>query len=772
MEGHKNINSDILVSPPVRVSPGNITPSEMKLYLEKGNLESCKVFLAYKLSQPLVHQTLLTHAGPSSTFTDESLADLKNILLESNKFLSNKKDLANHCTNPNVLTLSEMNIDAKDRGHVHSSTPTTEPNASDEELKFLSDIFENSAESSCPTKLRRKRTAPILPHEGDHNLLVTSALPYVNNVPHLGNIIGCVLSSDVFVRYARLRDYNVLFVCGTDEYGTATEAKALEEGLTPKQICDKYHEVHKSIYDWFDISFDRFGRTTNRHQTKIAQDIFWDLYNNGYILKDSVEQFLCENCDRFLADRFVEGTCPYCLYEDARGDQCDKCGKLINAIDLKNPQCKVCRSTPCIRQSNHLFLDLPTLEPRLSSHLDRAMERGIWSTNAKTITRSWIRDGLKPRCVSRDLKWGTPVPLEGYQNKVFYVWYDAPIGYISITADYIDEWKKCKFSKSKKYGVFGDNAVEAGLPADIFRFYLLFIRPESQDSAFTWDDFMLKNNSELLNNLGNFVNRALMFLANNFGGKVQKVKLTPDDKKFIMNVSHELGSYIQNMEHVRLRDGLRNILSISSLGNQYMQSNKPWVLIKGCNDDKLRAGSVCSLAANVVHLIATLLHPFMPKTSTAMLQQLNVATNTAAAACTAADADDVTNGHQFVLDEHFRCYLKDGHCVGEVKPLFQKIEQSHINELKIKFSGKQQQQQQQQQMNGTVEGMDESSLSLKIQHQGDVVRKLKEQKAEKTKIDEEVKVLLKLKAHLSAISGKPMPASAPVSKKAKGKNPK
>lgn len=293
---------------------------------------------------------------------------------------------------------------------------------------------------------------------------------------------------------------------------------------------------------------------------RITQDIFQRLLTRGFVLQDTVEQLRCEQCARFLADRFVEGVCPFCGYEEARGDQCDKCGKLINAIELKRPQCKVCRSRPVVKSSKHLFLDLPKLEKRLEDWLGRAIPGSDWTPNARFIIRSWLRDGLKPRCITRDLKWGTPVPLEGFEDKVFYVWFDATIGYLSITANYTDQWERwwknpeqvdlyqfmakdnvpfhglvfpCsalgaednytlvknliateylnyedgKFSKSRGVGVFGDMAQDTGIPADIWRFYLLYIRPEGQDSAFSWTDMLIKNNSELLNNLGNFINR-------------------------------------------------------------------------------------------------------------------------------------------------------------------------------------------------------------------------------------------------------------------------
>ena len=280
------------------------------------------------------------------------------------------------------------------------------------------------------------------------NILITSALPYVNNVPHLGNIIGCVLSADVYARYCRLMGYNTIYICGTDENGTATETKALQDRCTPRELCDKYHKVHAEIYKWFDIDFDNFGRTSTDIHSVITQEIFLDLQKNNCITKHLVDQFHCEKCDRCLADRFVVGTCYHseCKYPDARGDQCDHCGKLINAFELINPTCTVCKGTPKVIKSNHYFLNLPGTESELSSWINKASEEGFWSQNSKQITYSFLKDGLRERCITRDLKWGVKVPCEkdeDMENKLFYVWFDAPIGYISITADLLgDEYKK------------------------------------------------------------------------------------------------------------------------------------------------------------------------------------------------------------------------------------------------------------------------------------------------------------------------------------------
>ncbi|MBO4279183.1 MAG: methionine--tRNA ligase, partial [Spirochaetales bacterium] len=260
--------------------------------------------------------------------------------------------------------------------------------------------------------------------------LITCALPYVNNIPHLGNLTQ-VLSADVFARFCRLRGYDTLYICGTDEYGTATETRAAKEGVTPRELCDHYHAIHRDIYRWFNINFDYFGRTSTPKQTEIVQDIFKRCDANGYITEKETEQLYCPKCDRFLADRFVEGTCPHCGSTDARGDQCDSCQTLLDPTELINPRCMVCGTTPVIRKTKHLYLDLPKILPKLEKWIDERSETGFWAKNAVQVTKSWLRDGLKERCITRDLRWGIPVPKPGYENKVFYVWFDAPIGYVS-----------------------------------------------------------------------------------------------------------------------------------------------------------------------------------------------------------------------------------------------------------------------------------------------------------------------------------------------------
>ncbi|XP_067003701.2 methionine--tRNA ligase, cytoplasmic [Anabrus simplex] len=592
---------------------------------------------------------------------------------------------------------------------------------SDVELEAVADAWKNGVSRRPKPK---PQVRPVLPVAGERNIFVTSALPYVNNVPHLGNIIGCVLSADVFARYCRLCNLNTLYICGTDEYGTATETKALEEGLTPQQICDKYFKIHDATYKWFNIGFDHFGRTTTPQQTEICQEIFLQLYENGFTTTQSMEQLLCQKCNRYLADRFVEGICPRCGYEDARGDQCDGCGHLINSVELISPRCKVCQQTPVKRNSEQFFLDLPKIEPLIRHWIDKVW--GGWSNNARVIARTWLKDGLKPRCITRDLKWGIPVPLKGYSDKVFYVWFDAPIGYLSISMNYTSEWKQWwqppkettvtlyqfmakdnvpfhsimfpasllgankgytvvsyimateylnyedgKFSKSRGVGVFGTDAQGTGIPADVWRFYLLYVRPESQDSSFSWVDLATKNNSELLNNLGNFINRALVFAEKFFGRQVPPMSPNTTDLTFLALVTRELKAYCAALERARLRDGIRHILSISRHGNQYMQSQQPWVLVKGSDYERSQAGTVVGLCCNIACLLAILLQPYMPSTSSIIFEQLQAPAEV-----------KVITGEVTQL-------LTAGHKIGKPSPLFEKIDNARVEELKQQFSGRQ-----------------------------------------------------------------------------------
>ena len=554
------------------------------------------------------------------------------------------------------------------------------------------------------------------------NILITSALPYVNNVPHLGNIVGAVLSADVYARYCRRSGYRTLYICGTDEYGTATETKALEEGMSCQAICDKYFKMHASIYDWFQINFDAFGRSSTPVQTEITHEIFQDLYANGFFFTQSVDQCYCEGCARFLADRYVEGTCPLCGFNDARGDQCDGCGKLLNAIELLSPQCKLCRSTPVIKSSNHLFLDLSKLQTECETFVESAAKKSNWSANSLAIARAWLTEGLRPRCMTRDLKWGTSVPLPGFEDKVFYVWFDAPIGYISITAGYdLANWRRWwqnsgvelhqfmgkdnvpfhtvifpstllgtrkpwtllhqlnsteylnyeggKFSKSRGTGIFGSDARDSGIPASIWRYYLLASRPESTDAAFSWSDFVAKTNSELLANLGNFVNRATRFVASKFDSFVPAGELIDVDRSFVSDhVLPELSKYRESMELCNLRAALKCAMAVSAAGNLYLADQKLDNKLLQANPS--RCGTVISVALNLCYILSVLLEPFIPSTAQDILNILRLPPRT------------------YPSTTCFELIITPGHRIGQPFHLFTKLDEVAVTELKAKFAGK------------------------------------------------------------------------------------
>ncbi len=495
--------------------------------------------------------------------------------------------------------------------------------------------------------------------------LITAALPYVNNVPHLGNLIQ-VLSADVFARASRLRGYETLYICGTDEYGTATETKALEEGVSPRELCDRFHALHCSIYEWFGIAFDKFGRSSTAKHAEITQGIFKDLDAKGYIHSETIEQLYCNSCHRFLADRYVRGTCPHCGYSGARGDQCESCGKLLDPTELKDPKCSTCGSTPVPKKTEHLYIDLPAIKPLLEAWMEKASVEGFWANNAVQMTQAWIRDGLKPRAITRDLQWGIPVPKPGYENKVFYVWFDAPIGYISFTAtageekgfDYKSWWmnpknvdlfqfigkdnipfhtvifpssllgsgkdwtllhhmssteflnyESGKFSKSAGVGVFGTDAMESGIPADVWRFYIFWNRPERADYTFTWQDFQERVNSELIGNLGNLVNRTLTFVQRYYDGKVPT---GVPDQEFWSRVRSLEKDIDARLDRADLRDAFRAIFELSNLANKRFQDGEPW---RTRNTDPEKAAGLIADLCSVLRDLAILVEPYLPAAS-------------------------------------------------------------------------------------------------------------------------------------------------------------
>ncbi len=499
--------------------------------------------------------------------------------------------------------------------------------------------------------------------------LITSALPYVNNVPHLGNLIQ-VLSADIFARYSRLKGDEVLYVCGTDEYGTATETKAQELGKTPRELCDYYHSLHSKIYNWFGIAFDYFGRTSIEEHTEVTQEIFLALYKNGYIKEHESEQFFCPKCNRFLADRYIVGECPNCGKE-AKGDQCESCGKLLEPTELKDAMCSTCHTKPVLKKTRHLYIDLPAILPKYNEWFEQTLKTSSWSNNAIQVTKGWIKEGLQERAITRDLKWGIPVPLAGYEHKVFYVWFDAPIGYISLTKHFEKEvnedWKEWwldnpevrlfqfigkdnipfhtvifpssligtgknwtklykmssteylnyeggKFSKSKGTGVFGTDAMESDIPSDIWRFYIFYNRPEKSDFQFTWKDFRERVNSELIGNLCNLVNRTTTFVGKYYDGNIPKeCDFQGNEKEVISAIRKAVAESKKKIEEFQengqLKDAFHEVFALSDIGNKAFQAGEPWKNIK---ENPEYASNLIRELCYLIKDILILVHPFIP----------------------------------------------------------------------------------------------------------------------------------------------------------------
>ena len=548
--------------------------------------------------------------------------------------------------------------------------------------------------------------------------LITSALPYVNNIPHLGNLTQ-VLSADVFARFCRSKGYETLYICGTDEYGTASETRALQEGVTPRELCDRYHAIHRDIYKWFNISFDYFGRTSTPLQTEIVQHIFNEVDKNGYISEKESEQLYCPECKRFLADRYVTGTCPHCGDTGARGDQCDKCGTLLDPTELIDPKCSVCGHTPELKKTKHLYINLPKALPLLQKWMDKASVEGFWAKNAVQITNSWIRDGLQERCITRDLKWGIPVPKEGFEDKVFYVWFDAPIGYISITANATENWEYWwrdpentelfqfigkdnipfhtvifpssllatgekwtmlhhmssteylnyeggKFSKSRGIGIFGNDVQETGIKADVWRFYMFYNRPEKQDFTFTWKDFQEKINKELIGNLSNLVNRTLTFVKRFYDGNLGEGALDQELKAQIIEKEKEI---TDSLERADERDALRAIFALSDIGNKAFQASEPWKLR---NEDPDRAKAILRTLVYLIRDLGVMVTPYMPSTGEKILAFVSSPSST---------WNDCGT---------FTGELK----VGEISLLFEKLEDKRVEELRERYSGSQKEREE------------------------------------------------------------------------------
>ncbi|MGC8587119.1 MAG: methionine--tRNA ligase [Candidatus Micrarchaeia archaeon] len=494
--------------------------------------------------------------------------------------------------------------------------------------------------------------------------IVTSALPYAEGMPHLGNLVGSILPADVFYKFLLMKGEDAIFICGSDEHGTPIELQAIKQKIAPEEFAESMHRQIKKALEDFECTFTYYGKTHTEQNKKVVYEIFEALDKNGYIIKVDSEQAYCNNEKRFLSDTFIEGTCPHCGYEHARGDQCENCGALLTPKELVNPHCRVCGSSDItFNKTTNLAIDLPKLQGKIKDFIERN-SKNDWSKNAINHSLNYIKRGLNAREITRDLKWGFPVPVKGFEDKVFYVWFDAPIGYIGITREWSEEkwlgyWKDdssrlvqfmgkdniefhalfwpgmligsdvgyvlpstiyayeyllargMKFSKSRGVGLNISNAIKVMEP-DYWRFVLMYLLPETADSEFSVELVRSIVNGELNNVIGNFVHRTLS-IAKGIG-IVPSVELSETAKKVIEEVKKEEEEYLDNFNHIRIREALRNVIQIAAKGNGYISSSEPWHA-KGKELDE-----IMYVALSIVKKIGVLIYPFTPSASARILE--------------------------------------------------------------------------------------------------------------------------------------------------------
>ncbi|MEM7337609.1 MAG: methionine--tRNA ligase [Actinomycetota bacterium] len=503
--------------------------------------------------------------------------------------------------------------------------------------------------------------------------LITSALPYINGIKHLGNLVGSMLPADVYARYLRLRGHEVLYICATDEHGTPAELAAAEAGLGVAEYCDIQHEAQKAIYEGFGLSFDYFGRSSSPQNREITQEIARQLHANGFIEERAIRQVFSRADNRFLPDRYIEGTCPHCGYTRARGDQCENCTRVLDPTDLIEPRSAISGSTDLeVRETSHLFLLQSKLETEVAAWVEAKADD--WPVLASSIARKWLTEGLQDRAITRDLEWGVPVPADTWpelaaEGKVFYVWFDAPIEYIGATKELSDNhpearswrdwwydvehdvhytqvmgkdnvpfhsvmfpgtiigtrepWKKVdvlksfswlnyyggKFSTSQQRGVFTDTALEL-LPADYWRYFLIANAPESDDTSFTWELFASAVNKDLADTLGNFVNRVLSFSTKRLGPEVPAGAAPgPAEEALAAEIAALVGEVETNLDEMQFRKAAQSLRALWSAGNAYLETKAPWQEIK---TDPEAAALTLATAMNLIYLYGVVSAPVIP----------------------------------------------------------------------------------------------------------------------------------------------------------------
>ncbi len=546
--------------------------------------------------------------------------------------------------------------------------------------------------------------------------IVCSAWPYINNVPHLGTMIGSLLSGDVYARFLKLMGEEVIYVSGSDEHGSPIEVEARRKGVDPKELTDQMHEyVSKIIREW-DIDFTNYTRTHNPVHIEFVREFMMKLYENGYIRKKREMLPYCPKCKIFLADRFIIGTCPYCGYDKARGDQCENCGRLLHPTELINPRCVFCGSRPIYRETDHWFFQLDKTADKLVSWLEGNREL---DDNVRKYSLNWVKEGLRERSITRDSSWGIPAPFPGAEGKTIYVWFDALLGYISAVKQYFqnigkpeefEKWwknretrtvyfigkdnipfhaiifpsmiiasgenyplpwrisateyllfKEEKFSKSQGIGVWSDEALIM-LPVDYWRFALIRMRPEGKDTNFSWVEFYRIVNTELNDDIGNLMHRILSFLWTRFGGTVPEPgRITEEDSKMIDDIREYAKKTISLFKDIRLRQASETIVKLGRRGNQYLNARAPWDLIKSKPEE---ASTVMYIGANLVRSLALLLYPITPRASARIFYMLGL--------------EEPRPGDYVKAGE---LLIKPGHKIRKPEPVFKKLPKDFLDRI-------------------------------------------------------------------------------------------
>ncbi len=553
--------------------------------------------------------------------------------------------------------------------------------------------------------------------------LVTSALPYANGPVHIGHLAGVYVPSDIYVRYLRGRGEDVLSICGSDEHGVPITIKAKKEGVTPQDVVDKYNGIIKDAFRRFGISFDIYSRTSSPTHAKTASDFFRKLYEQGDFIEQTTEQYYDPEAQQFLADRYITGTCPKCQSEGAYGDQCEKCGSTLSPTELINPKSAITGATPVLKETKHWFLPLDRYEAFLREWIlkEHGPENGggheVWKSNVYGQCKSWLDGGLLPRAVSRDLDWGIPVPVPGAEGKVLYVWFDAPIGYISATKELFEQrgdtegWKPYWQDQDTKLVHFigkdnivfhcivfpsmlkahGDFILPENVPAneflnlendkistsrnwavwlheyldefpgkeDVLRYVLCANAPETKDNDFTWRDFQARNNNELVAIFGNFVNRALVLTGKYFGNRVPALgELTDYDRETIEELPRIKEAIEHNIENYRFREALKEMMNLARLGNKYLADTEPWKVIK---TDEARVSTILNISLQITASLAIACEPFLPFTAAKLRAMIQLPS---------AEAKWDNIGCMTLL--------APGHELGQAELLFEKIEDSVV----------------------------------------------------------------------------------------------